>query len=63
LGNSRGAKYSFGHINLNYTSSALYWEFSFTDMGKYDLPAAINYVISNTGKAKITFIGHSQGAS
>ena len=32
-------------------------------MGKYDLPATIDYVIKNTGQKKITYLAHSMGNS
>jgi lysosomal acid lipase/cholesteryl ester hydrolase len=32
-------------------------------MGDYDLPAAIEYVISSTGYPKIAYVGHSQGTT
>jgi lysosomal acid lipase/cholesteryl ester hydrolase len=32
-------------------------------MGKYDLPAVINFVLSKTKVKDITYIGHSQGTS
>ena len=38
LGNQRGTKYSMGHTTLS-NKSEQYWEFSFTEMGKYDAPA------------------------
>ena len=42
LGNNRGSKYSLGHIkSADYYKHESYWEFSFPEMGKYDLPAQI----------------------
>jgi pimeloyl-ACP methyl ester carboxylesterase len=48
LGNQRGTKYSLGHRNLSLKDKA-YWEFSFTEMGKYDAPAQVDYVRKHTG--------------
>jgi pimeloyl-ACP methyl ester carboxylesterase len=62
LGNQRGTKYSLGHETLDISSEA-YWAFSFTEMGKYDAPAFIEYALSYTGQDKATFIGHSQGST
>ena len=58
LGNSRGSKHSLLHKEYNYTNDARYWDFTFTDMGFYDLPAAIDFVRSFSGKSKITYLGH-----
>lgn len=32
-------------------------------MGKYDVPAMINFVVSQTGVDKIHYVGHSQGTT
>jgi pimeloyl-ACP methyl ester carboxylesterase len=32
-------------------------------MGRYDVPANIQYVLEKTGKSKLSYIGHSQGTS
>lgn len=32
-------------------------------MGKYDLPAQIEYVLKYTKNEKLTYIGHSQGCT
>jgi gastric triacylglycerol lipase len=37
-----------------------FWDFSFHEMGKYDLPAAFRYINRVTNR-KIHYIGHSQG--
>ena len=44
LGNSRGSKHSLHHRSLNYSTDAKYWDFSFTEMAIYDLPAVIDFV-------------------
>ncbi len=62
LGNNRGNKYSNSHANL-YVKSKKFWEFSFHEMGVYDLPAMINYIRKTSGVDKITYIGHSQGTT
>lgn len=63
LGNQRGIKYSLDHKILDSTKDREYWEFSFTEMGKYDLPAQINFVRDHTGVDKLSYVGHSQGTS
>ncbi|XP_057334104.1 lipase 1-like isoform X2 [Microplitis mediator] len=59
LGNSRGSTYGMSHVNLT-TRDFKFWDFSFNEMGVYDLPATINY-ITNITKQKVIVIGHSQG--
>lgn len=36
-----------------------YWDFTFSEMGKYDLRANLNFVYQQTGQ-KVHYIGHSQ---
>ena len=36
-----------------------FWEFSFDEMAKYDVPAAIKMVLNKTGVNNLTYIGHS----
>jgi pimeloyl-ACP methyl ester carboxylesterase len=62
LGNSRGNKYSMAHQTLN-PKSEDYWQFDWEDMGDYDLPAAIEYVIQTNKYPKVAYVGHSQGTT
>lgn len=32
-------------------------------MGKYDVPANIDYIINETGFSKVAYVGHSQGTT
>lgn len=60
LGNNRGNSYSRVHETLNPdTDQEEFFNFSFADLGKYDLPAQVDYVRKQTGKKKITYAGHS----
>ncbi|XP_050390148.2 lysosomal acid lipase/cholesteryl ester hydrolase [Patella vulgata] len=61
LGNSRGNNYSRAHIHLKPSQEA-FWDWSFDEMARYDLPAVVDYVILNTGEEQITYVGHSQGS-
>jgi len=63
LGNYRGNSYSRGHISLNADTDNEFWQFTWDEMAKYDLPAELNYVIEKTGKEKIYYIGHSMGTT
>ena len=60
--NNRGTKYSNEHKDFTAYDSQ-YWEFSYDEMGEYDLPANIDYVKNITGSKQVIFIGHSQGAT
>jgi pimeloyl-ACP methyl ester carboxylesterase len=48
LGSVRGSKYSTAHKWLS-TESNDYWKFSFHEMGVYDLPPMIDYMLSASG--------------
>lgn len=37
--------------------------FSFHEIGYYDLPATIDFILEQTGEEKIYYIGHSQGGT
>jgi pimeloyl-ACP methyl ester carboxylesterase len=62
LGNQRGTKFSMGHKTLS-TKSKKYWEFSWTEMGDYDAPAQVEYVLKTTGVKNASWIGHSEGTT
>ncbi|KAG6572522.1 putative lipase [Phytophthora cinnamomi] len=62
LGNSRGNTYSNESIHYT-TDDDEFWDFSWEDMGLYDLPAMINYVRDTSGRPTISYVGHSQGVT
>ncbi|XP_041675009.1 serine-rich adhesin for platelets-like [Drosophila eugracilis] len=59
--NTRGNKYS--RQSNRRQKPRKYWDFSFHEIGKYDLPAAIDLILNHTHKPKIQYIGHSQGST
>ncbi|XP_058816468.1 lipase 3-like [Topomyia yanbarensis] len=61
LANARGNTFSRVHRTLN-PSQREFWNFSFHQVGMFDLPATIDYTLSATKKEKLHFVGHSQGA-
>lgn len=61
MGNSRGSTYSLNHTRFDYRYDARYWDFSFHEMGLYDLPAEIDYILANRQRKSLAYIGHSQG--
>ena len=62
LGNNRGNRFARGHTSFD-TSEQAFWDFNFMDMGKYDTPAFIDFVLSKTKQSKLTYIGHIQGTA
>ena len=52
LGNYRGNTYSRGHISLNADTDSEFWQFTWDEMAKYDLPTMMNYVLEETGVEK-----------
>ena len=47
LGNNRGTTYSREHVNYTIHDKE-FWDFSFHEMGVYDLPAEIDYILNIT---------------
>lgn len=62
LGNTRGNIYSRKHIAFDLeTHPDVYYNYSFHEIGFYDIAASIDYVLNSTKTDKIDYIGHSQG--
>ncbi|CAH2255174.1 jg7249 [Pararge aegeria aegeria] len=59
--NSRGNRYSRRHVALDPDKDSTYWNFSFHQMGYYDLPAIIDRILNETQSASLSTIGHSRG--
>ncbi|NXH62872.1 LICH hydrolase, partial [Rhabdornis inornatus] len=62
LGNSRGNTWSLKHKTLK-PRQKMFWQFSFDEMGKYDIPAELNFIMNKTGQKDIYYIGHSEGTT
>ncbi|CAG9797856.1 unnamed protein product [Chironomus riparius] len=62
MGNYRGSKYSSAHKWLD-PESLKYWQFSYHEMGVYDLPPLIDYTLELSGSDKCVYIGHSQAST
>ncbi|KAF2892715.1 hypothetical protein ILUMI_13459 [Ignelater luminosus] len=64
LANPRGTRWSRKHATLNPDIDIKeYWDFSFHQIGYYDLPAFIDYIVNVTNQEKVFYIGHSQGST
>ena len=62
LPNSRGNLYSRNHTRLNPSKDRLFWDFTYDEMIKFDLPVVIDYILETTKAPSIGYIGHSQGS-
>lgn len=62
MGNFRGTCFSKNHKTYQNKDSE-YWNFSLEELGVYDLPAMIDYVLNLTSAKKMIFVGHSLGAT
>ncbi|XP_017768293.1 PREDICTED: uncharacterized protein LOC108556624 [Nicrophorus vespilloides] len=63
LSNSRGNHYSRKHVTLDPNSDMNYWNFSYHEMGYYDLPASVDYILNMTNQTKIQYVGYSMGST
>jgi len=64
LGNYRGNHDSREHQSLDPNDPHdEFWQFSWDEMAKYDLPTQLNFVINHTDSQKIYYIGHSMGTT
>ena len=63
MGNNRGSPYSNVNDQDGQWSLEERWDFTWAEMGLYDMPAQIQKVLDETGKPKVTVIGYSQGSA
>ncbi|XP_063702781.1 lipase 3-like [Culicoides brevitarsis] len=57
---ARGTSYSLKHQNLS-SDDPKFWDFSWHEIGMYDIPNTIDFILRKTGDDKLHFVGHSQG--
>lgn len=62
LTNSRGNKYGQRHVKMS-AWDPKFWDFTFDEQIKYDLPDTIKFVQKLTGHKKVGYVGHSQGTA
>lgn len=60
--NVRGNTYSRNHTRLN-PNQDKFWDFTLDEIGRYDVPATIDYILDLTGKSQLHYVGHSQGTT
>ncbi|GLH01219.1 Lipase 3, partial [Gryllus bimaculatus] len=63
MANARGNIYSRAHASLPTYSSSPFWDFSFHEVGVYDLPAEMEYILRATGASQLHYVGHSMGTT
>lgn len=65
MGNARGNTYSRNHVTYRPDGwrRRNFWDFSWHEIGVYDLPAMIDYVLAQTNQQKLQYAGHSQGTT
>ncbi|XP_055618888.1 lipase 1-like [Toxorhynchites rutilus septentrionalis] len=61
IGNARGTRYSRKHERIS-VNDPQFWDFTFHEIGFYDVPALVDYVLERTRARKVHYIGFSQGA-
>lgn len=62
LGNARGNRYSRNHTHFS-PKDAEFWDFSWDEMASYDIPAVIDYILSQTKHPQLYYVGHSMGTT
>ncbi|CAG9860319.1 unnamed protein product [Phyllotreta striolata] len=60
--NCRGTGYSRKHEKLN-PDEREFWQFSWHEIGVFDIPAVIDHILSQTNETMLNYIGHSQGCT
>lgn len=60
MGNVRGSKHGMNHRNFSLESKE-FWNFSFHEIGIYDVAAMIDFILHETKSKQLFYVGHSQG--
>ncbi|NXH16817.1 LICH hydrolase, partial [Bucco capensis] len=62
MGNSRGSTWSLKHKTLK-TCQKEFWQYSFDEIGKYDIPAELYFIMNKTGQKDVYYVGHSEAST
>lgn len=62
MGNARGNRYSRNHKSMIPANNA-FWDFSVHEIGYYDMPAMVDFILNMTELPQMIFVGHSQGTT
>lgn len=62
LGNARGTTWSRKHQTLDPDTDPVYWNFTMHEIGIYDVPALVDYILNETKVEKLHYVGYSQGS-
>ncbi|KAL7741320.1 hypothetical protein ACLKA6_013764 [Drosophila palustris] len=62
LGNTRGNTYGREHKFLKQHQDE-FWDYSFHEIGIFDIPNTIDYILNQTGYSQLQYISHSQGCT
>ncbi|KAG6456383.1 hypothetical protein O3G_MSEX009703 [Manduca sexta] len=62
FGNFRGNRYNRRHATLD-PIEAEFWNFTYHEIGYYDLPAIIDYILNKTEQTQLSAIGFSLGTT
>jgi lysosomal acid lipase/cholesteryl ester hydrolase len=62
LGNNRGNKYSYKHVNLS-PNEDKFWDYCIDHLATFDIPAMLEYVLAETGVERLSYVGFSQGTA
>lgn len=63
MNNDRGNEYSRNHTILDPDNDSQFWNYSWHEIGLYDLPASIDYILNHTNKRQLNYVGQSQGST